>query len=211
MNESVSNPPEGDSGAFDLGILLGQRQAFSLLAGRCSAADADCLRRLRDEQLYKLRDKNWDEFCTHYLGMSRSNADRIIRLLEEFGPAYFELAQLTRISPEAYRSIAPAVSIQAICLNGEAIALVAENAGKVAAAVAELRKAARPESAGVASIHDRLNSLERRCQDVAAEFAALSAAQPKLDELTLLNSVLETMRSRLLRIDLELNPPDARL
>jgi hypothetical protein len=52
-------------------------------------------------------------------------------------PAYFELAQLTRISPEAYRPIAPAVTSQAICLNGEAIALVAENAGKVAAAARE--------------------------------------------------------------------------
>ena len=33
-----------------------------------------------------------------------------IRLLEEFGPSYFELAQITRISAAVFRAMAPAVS-----------------------------------------------------------------------------------------------------
>ena len=33
---------------LDLGIWLGRKQAFSVVAGRCSAADAECLRQIRD-------------------------------------------------------------------------------------------------------------------------------------------------------------------
>src|ERR1700674_660050 len=102
MEETVSKLAERESTAFDLGKLLGQREAFSLVAGRCSAADAECIRKLRDEGAYKLK--------------------------EEPGPAYFEGAQFTRISPEAYRTIAPAVTGNAIRWNGEAIELVAANA-----------------------------------------------------------------------------------
>jgi hypothetical protein len=39
-----------------------------------------------------------------------SEADRTIRLLEEFGPAYFKLSQFARISPVVFRAIAPAGS-----------------------------------------------------------------------------------------------------
>ena len=38
---------------LDLGTWLGRRQAFAVMAGRCSAADAKCLRELRDTKKYK--------------------------------------------------------------------------------------------------------------------------------------------------------------
>ena len=58
------------------------------------------------------------------LKISGSEADKIIRLWEEFGASYFELAQLIRISPEGYRAIEPAVKDGALHHEGEAIELM---------------------------------------------------------------------------------------
>ena len=140
------------SSDFDLGTWLGRRQAFSMIAGRASAADAECLRRIREQKLYRSRTAKWPEFCVRYVGASKTNVDRMIRQLEEFGPPFFQLAQLTRISPETYRAIAPQVGQEGLRFEGEAIALVPENAEKVSAAVAEMRRRAarnsRAEGAG---------------------------------------------------------------
>src|SRR5215471_8340788 len=100
-----------DSSTEELFRWLGRRDAFSLMAGRCSAADAEVIKRLRDTKLYLKRAKDWDEFCQKFLHMSKSNANRILRLLDEFGSAFFYIAQITRVSVKDYRAcIAPAVS-----------------------------------------------------------------------------------------------------
>jgi hypothetical protein len=130
-----------DAELLDLGVVLGQTHAFGLIAGRCSAAQAEALRRLREDKLYKRLSETWDDFCRGYLQISKTEADRTIRLLEEFGPAYFDVSQLTRISPETYRAIAPAVQNGMLHFNGEAIPLSPEHSRKVAAAVAEMRRA----------------------------------------------------------------------
>src|SRR5215210_2731777 len=72
-----------------LGRLLGRREAFNIVAGRCSAADAALLRQMRDEKLYLSQSPDWDDFCSKHLQMRKSNANRIIQLLNEFGPQYF--------------------------------------------------------------------------------------------------------------------------
>ena len=126
MEELQKTSSAEDSGDFELGVMLGSRRAFSSVAGRCSAADAECIRRIRDERLYLRRAANWEEFCPEYLGLSKTHANRLIRYLEEFGPDYFELAQLTRVTPEQFRAIAPAVREKNIHVNGEAIALIPE-------------------------------------------------------------------------------------
>ena len=64
---------------FDLGAWLGRKQAFTLLAGRCSAADAECIRQMRNKRAYRAVGLNWDRFCRERLGISRSNADSIVR------------------------------------------------------------------------------------------------------------------------------------
>ena len=207
MDESVSKLADSESTAcIDLGRLLGQRQAFSLVAGRCSAAEAECIRKLRDEEQYKLLEAEWEDFCPKWLSMCRSNADRIIRTLKEHGPAYFVLAQYTRISPEAFRTIAPAVTEKAIRLNGETIELVAENAKRIAVAVSELRKAAKEEAAAAPppSIKDRLDALERRCDEVVAEFSQWADAQPSAEDQARLWDVLGKTRLGLSLIEMEI-------
>src|SRR5947208_6941126 len=121
---------ENQNGMLDLGVSLGQHHAFGLIAGKCSGAQAQTLKRVREEKLYLQCEPVWREFCPKYLGMSSSQADRIISYLDEFGPKYFQLAQLTRISAETYRAIAPAVQDGAIQVNGDAIDLAPENARK---------------------------------------------------------------------------------
>src|SRR5215831_14936619 len=130
----------------DLDRWLGRREAFALIAGRCSAAEVESLRRIRDEKLYRGRARTWEEFCSQHLGMSRRNVDRNLRYLEEFGPSYFHLSQLMHVTPEEYRAIAPQVGEDGVRLDGNVIALLPENSDKVAAAVGELLKSHRPKA-----------------------------------------------------------------
>src|SRR5581483_12460968 len=101
-----------------LGRLLGRREAFNMVAARCSAADAAMLREIREKKLYLNHSKDWDDFCASHLHMTKDSANRVIRYLEEFGPTYFEVAQMTRISPATYRAIAPAIQEQALHHKG---------------------------------------------------------------------------------------------
>jgi hypothetical protein len=165
---------EGLLSEMELGVVLGQSHAFGLVAGRCSAAQAQTVRRLREEKLFKACCEKWEDFCPQYLKMCRAEADRIIRLLEEFGPTYFELSQVTRISAETYRAIAPAIENGALHFNGEAIPLNTDNSRKLAAAVAEMRsalpKTSLEEAGGESQLTERLSSVEKtrdgRCPGV---------------------------------------------
>ena len=124
---------------FDLGTWMGRKQAFAAVAGRCSAADAECLRTIRQKKLYRARGVTWQQFCTQYAGISRALADNLIRRLEEFGPAYFHVAEVAKITPQQYRLIAPAVSEAGVQFGEECIAFSPENAPRIAAAVEQLR------------------------------------------------------------------------
>ncbi len=192
MNEST---PAANAGLGEIGKLLGRREAFGLVAGRCSAAEAACLREVRASKKYLELAPTWEDFCLNHLHMSRAAADRTIRLLDEFGPGYFELAQLVRIPPEAYRAIAPAVKDQAVHVNGEAIALIPENAERVASAVAELRSVAQPKPAAAPvklTEKERMAALDRRCSELLAELKELARATRQRHELSAIVVRLQT-------------------
>ena len=90
---------------FDLGAWIGRGQALSFVANHCSAAQTECLTRIRKEGLYKALNLTWDEFFKQHAGASRAHADEIIRRLEEFGAAYFRISEIIRISPQSYRAM----------------------------------------------------------------------------------------------------------
>jgi hypothetical protein len=204
MKSSLIKKPAEAAGSFELGGVLGQRKAFGLIAGRCSAAEAAAIRRVREERLYQASKLTWREFCPRHLGMSRTQADHLIQVLEEFGPEYFEVTQLTRVSPEAYRAIAPAVKDGHIHWRSEAIALLPENSEKVAAAVAGLRDAARADAAPAepketaAAPDDRegaMHALKQHADQVVAEWAKLVAARftfPPAQRQTMKNLIART-------------------
>ncbi len=161
--ESNTEPPDN----FELGTWLGRRQAFGLMSGKSAAADIQCLRQIRDNKLYRGKAANWREFCTQYVGASKTQVDRQIRYLEEFGPQFFELGALTRISPETYRLLAGRVSAAGLLVDGEVIPLVEENSARIARAVGEFRRRAggseaRPQPDGFEAVEKRLDEVIAR-------------------------------------------------
>jgi hypothetical protein len=215
--ETLSGLAAGDAALLELGVILGENFAFSLVAGRCTAASAESIRRLRNEKLYKRCTEKWDDFCPQYLKMSRVEADRTIKLLEEFGPTYFELSQLTRVSPETFRAIAPAIEDGVLHHNGEAIPLNADNSRKVAAAVAEMRSALPKKSPEQESLvqqikqlcqetdlQQRLFKLEKCGLAVVREFEKIAGHESLGMSQTFLKSALTKVRGELNRVALEI-------
>ncbi len=154
----------------ELGRWIGRREAFALIAGRCSAAEAESLRRIRNEKMYKQDYPSWEEFCTKRLGVSRRHIDRTLRLLDEFGPAYFHVAQMAHVTPEEYRAIAPHVSADGVRVDGAVVALLPENSEQVSAAVAELLTREKPAKAKPAL---SLDAVVKRCESLAESLSAL--------------------------------------
>ena len=159
----VLNSPVEDETPFELGQWMGRRQAFALIAGKTAAADVECLRRIRDGNLFRAKGVDWAEFCQKYAGVTSSYANRLIRQYEEFGPNYFDLSRIMRISADSYRKIAEAVGDDGIVFGGETIAISPENSDKIAEAVKALREQAgdandrsQPPEGGVAAARRRL-------------------------------------------------------
>jgi hypothetical protein len=127
---------------IEVGTWIGRRQAFALMASKCSVADATSLKYLRAGRQYKDAGLTWDEFCPRYIGISRARADRIISQLDEFGAAYFALSEIVRIPADAFREISPAVSDLSIEYNGQTIPIKKENSRKIADVIRALREEA---------------------------------------------------------------------
>ena len=126
-------------GLLTLGRWLGRRQAFGMIANRCTAADAECLKAMRDSGEYKRLGLSWDDFCEKKAGISRRHAGRLIKHLEEFGSNYFRLSELMEISHATYRLIAGAVSDDGIEYGGEKIPMTPVNRQRVMAVVEAMR------------------------------------------------------------------------
>jgi hypothetical protein len=151
---------------IDAGAWVGRQQAFAMIANGCSAAQALCLKQVRETRLFEKLELTWEEFCKEFAGISRAQADRLIQQHEEFGDAYFRLSEIARISPETYRQIASQVSDDGIEFDGGKLALIPENAPKIRAAVQTLRaqlkqvrEAGQPASPGIAQLVIRLDAL----------------------------------------------------
>jgi hypothetical protein len=151
---------------IDAGAWVGRQQAFAVIANRCSAAQALCLKQVRENRLYEKLALTWEEFCKEYAGISRETADRLIRQHEEFGEAYFRLSEIARISPETYRQISSQVSDEGLEIDGRKLALTAENAPKIRAAIQTLRAqlqqvrdAGQPTSPNITQLLIRLDAL----------------------------------------------------
>jgi hypothetical protein len=160
------------------------------------------LKRLREEKLYKPCAETWENFCRSHLKISKTEANRTIHLLDDFGPDYFDLSALTRISPETYRAIAPAVKDGAIHFNGEAILLQPENSRKVSAAVAELRRTIQFLGRNL-RVTDRIVELDKRCTAIITEFEEIARDEALLEARLLFNSTLCRTRDELARVALE--------
>jgi hypothetical protein len=196
-------PVPSAGGTVDHDAMLSEYLAFDPIVGQCSAAHAEWLRRLRDKNLYK-NHGTWDEFCCQHVGLSGEQATEIIGLLEEFGPGYFNLAVLTPITPDEFRTISSKVKVRYLCANGKAIPLVPKNARRIAAAVEKLRRPAPARVPQAPSPTDPVTLLDERCRELAIEFRRL--AHPKAENVDRLRlaAVLRRTLSLLGRLEMEL-------
>src|SRR6266853_3953766 len=62
--EEIKDGMPDEQQVLELGIMLGQRRVFGMLAGRCSAAQAECLRQVRGEKTYLKFATTWDAHGT---------------------------------------------------------------------------------------------------------------------------------------------------
>jgi hypothetical protein len=143
----MKNELQPATAGLDLGMWLGRREAYGIIAGTCSAAEVASLREIRQQNLFTSHARSWDEFCINLLHVCRRTIDDQIANLEEFGPDFFRLSQITRISAETYRAIRAEITTDGLRLDGQVIALIPENNRRVSAAVAALRKRVKPKPA----------------------------------------------------------------
>jgi len=197
----MGKPPD-PSQAFDLGTWLGRKQAFGLMAGKCSAADAECLRNIREQKLYRSLHLNWSQFCRQHAGISRPIADKIIHQLEEFGPAFFQLAGVLRITPEEYRLIAASVTEEGVLSDGERIPITVENGARLTRAVDALRSQAALPAAETPAADTRraIARVETKLRSALAELARLQTSQLDAEERARLQSAAGSARDRLNQI-----------
>ncbi len=163
-DESAQKVKQG----VDLGRWMGRRDAFALISGAANAADIESLRRIRDDKQYRAVARNWDEFCTNHLRISRRTVDKNISYLEEFGPQFFLLKQMAQVSPNEYRAIATHVGPDGLRTSNGTVPLLPEKTEQVAAAVAELLKHNRKAAAGMVEPRQaKFHSILQRCKSAA--------------------------------------------
>ena len=102
--------------------------------------------------------------------IGRSQADRLISQLSEFGASYFRLTDIVLVSPAAYREIELAIVDGTIEFRSEQIPITRENTAKIKAAVSALRKdVERAESDNLVRSRPNITSLQIRfgayCED----------------------------------------------
>ena len=170
--------------SFELGSWIGRRQAFSALAGQSMAAQAYCLRQIREKKLYLSVTGNWPDFCVRRAGLSRAQADRIIQYLDEFGDTYFHLNELIGISPDTYRAIQSCITESGLTYKGKTIPIDFEAIPELAAAVEAMRpaKPAPPPSDPFRSLVSQLRSCCIRLEALPALNASRKAELLSLAE-----------------------------
>jgi hypothetical protein len=215
MKKSMVKRAQADEAALELGKVLGQSLAFGIVAGRCSAAQAAALRQARGEKIYRRFGLTWNQFCPKHLRMSGTQANEIVRLLEEFGPEYFENTGSVRISGDTYRLVAPFIQDKALRVDGEVLELNSANVQQVARSLRESQRALPPASgpapetasAGVPILSDRLAAVDRHAAQLVNELRELAGDAREADRTpffaTLFCATLKRLRSELQRVSAE--------
>src|SRR5690349_14927082 len=114
---------------------LGRREAFALIAGRCSAFDAASLREIREEKLWVDSAASWDEFCRIKLQSSRHRIDNIIRQLDEHGLQFFHACQAHHLTEPEYIKLKEHFTAEGFQNDGQLIPWGEENSDRLADAI----------------------------------------------------------------------------
>ena len=203
--EEIKDGMPDEQQVLELGIMLGQRRAFGMVAGRCSAAQAECLRKVRDEKIYLKFAVNWAGFCERQLKISKRTADRAIALLKKHGTLYFETTALTGITPAEVERIEHAIQRDGIHMGGDVIALIPEHAARAVDAVARLQaEAAAAQSAEPAvSAEEQIRELEKRAMQLCASFHKTAKVTDSIERPWLIGTI-KKVQQMINRLELEI-------
>lgn len=161
---------------IELGKWMGRRDAFGQVAGCCSAAEIESLRRIHDGKLYQSLNCTWQEFCAEHLKVTARTVDRELAHLRRFGPAFFAVRQFARISDREYAAIADCITEEGVRVNGELVALDPENSEQIAGAVRALLEQHQPAETPAAPA-----TFDAAMQRFRAASEALRSCEEKLD------------------------------
>jgi hypothetical protein len=164
--------PQGES----LDRWLGRRDTFTLIAGRCSAADVECLREIRDKKKYlESKYKSWDEFCSKEIKTSRRKIDTAIDQLEKYGRPFFHATQALRLTEAEYVAIKQYVRDEGLMLEGQLVPWAPENGARIVEGLTKLRATAAPKPKrcdgfeallkGFTTLNDKLARMPERLED----------------------------------------------
>lgn len=167
--------PMQNMDVFNLGTWLGRKQAFGLMAGRCTVAEIECLVEVYEGKLYLAIEPTFEAYCKNRLGISGRTANRLIHQYKQQGPELARLNSFTRIKPSEYRLFAAAVTEEGFFYNGETIPLEPENAPKLAQAVDAIRREAAPEPEPLDPAAQAFAKAEKSLHAALAEFTRLQA------------------------------------
>ena len=159
----------------------------------CSAADAECLREIRDKKHYRAIGLTWEEFCSRHAGVDRKTADRIVERLQEFGEAYFNLSQIMPIQPARYRQLAANVTGNTLEFDGRKIPITPEHAPEIVDAVRTLQSRLASEQS---KTHCPYLALANRLDRCHAEFAGAARRGVNDADRALLIAILTDAISR---------------
>src|SRR6185437_10720939 len=132
-----------DQRILETGLSVGRFQGLALLKSYSSLARAVALKQARQSRVFESFGLTWDDFCARHAGIRRSQANELIRRLNQFGADYFRLADLCGLASETYAAIANRVDAGHIELDGEKIAIISENAQRIRNGIAALRQQVR--------------------------------------------------------------------
>ena len=194
----------------DLGSWMGLQQAFAVVTGSCSAARAQCLRQVRDSKILDGLGLTWDEFCKDYAGISRQHADHLIQQHAEFGDAYFRLSEIARVSSRTYRQIAAHVEGETVEIDGEKLALIPANAGRIRAAIQSLRNRVRPPAAASRPSADLIElrvRVDALASDIAKSIRGLNPIESRNPHRGLLAYAAAKFRALTRQLDAGPEPP----
>jgi hypothetical protein len=149
---------------------LGRRDAFALIAGRCSAADVECLREIRNNKLYvKPGHRSWDEFCRLQLKTSRRKIDTAIGQLDKYGRPFFHAIQALRLTEAEFCAIQEYVREEGVMLEGQLVPWTPENGARITEGLTKLRAIAAPKG--------------KRCDGFEALLKRFDALNQQLEKL----------------------------
>jgi len=179
---------------FNLGTWLGRKQAFGLMASRCTVGEIECLVEVYDSKMYLAIEPTFEAYCKNHLGISGRTATRLINQYKQQGPNLARLNSFTRIRPSEYRLFAAALTEEGLSFNGETIPLEPENAPKLAQAADAIRHEAAPEPEPLDPAAQAFAKADKSLHAALAEFRRLQAM--KLDDEGRLKLVLAAEAGR---------------